>query len=174
MTRAKRSGIPSDHITSVYQDRSNGLWVATDADFLGRFDGTTGRYRTLRLSQWSIWAIQSMFEDRQGRFWVGDQMGTVRLVDRQTGAVSQQIKGHVTFEDREGNLWFGAPPGLNKLDRDGKLRSIPLPEPASGNPLSLPIVRSIHEDSGGILWLASTAGLFRFDPRTETGDSIHL
>ena len=63
---------------------------------------------------------------------------------------------------------MGFPPGLNKLDRAGKLRTIPLPVADAGHPRWALEIRSIQEDGSGMLWVGSTIGLYRFDPRSES------
>jgi len=74
-----------------------------------------------------------MLEDSRGRFWVGDQMGAMRLVDRQTGAVSLQVDGHAAYEDREGNVWFGTPPpARNELSPMCPVRTIDSMERETG------------------------------------------
>jgi len=60
---------------------------------------------------------------------------------------------------------MGFRPGLTKLDRAGKLRTIPLPVADEGHPPWALEIRSIQEDGSGILWVGSSIGLYRFDPR---------
>ena len=159
--------LDSDHVSCVYEDRSHRVWVATDVGVLGTFDRKTGNYKPLSLGHGFTWAIYAMFEDSGGRLWVSDGLGATRAIDRATGEVTARVSGYFTREDRQGNLWFGFHAGLNKLDRAGNLRTIPLEVPDGGNPVTLPQARSIYEDADGILWVGSTRGLFRFDPRSE-------
>jgi signal transduction histidine kinase/ligand-binding sensor domain-containing protein/CheY-like chemotaxis protein len=157
----------TDLITSIYEDRSHTFWIGTEQGLMGSFDRNSGRYTPLRGANVNR-SITSMFEDSSGRFWVGARFGPLYLVDRRTGEVTlMNIKGgYVTFEDRAGNLWFGAPPGVNRLDRAGNVRMIPLRQPEAANPAPT-VVTSIYEDPGGLLWLASSRGVYQFDPRSE-------
>ena len=161
-------GLSDDQITSVYEDRSKTVWVAGKFG-LGRLDSKSGRFTSLGDVIKTGYSIYSMIEDTSGRFWIGDWAGSVRLLDRRTGKASPEIaRGHVIHEDREGNIWMGFPPGLNKLDRAGKLRTIPLPVADAGHPRWALEIRSIQEDASGMLWVGSTIGLYRFDPRSES------
>ena len=161
--------LPSDNISSLYEDRSGALWIGSDKG-IGRFDRKTGRYTHLRDLISRNHQITSMFEDRSGRFWVGDWLGPVQLVDRQTGAVTPMKVngGYAAHEDRMGNLWFGAfPDGLNKLDAAGTVRVISLSQTVDGAVAENVFAVSFYEDSEGILWISTQSGLFRFDPRSE-------
>jgi signal transduction histidine kinase/ligand-binding sensor domain-containing protein/ActR/RegA family two-component response regulator len=161
-------GLSGDQITSVYEDRSKDVWVAGKFG-LGRLDSKSGRFTSLGDVIGTGYSIYSMMEDTSGRFWIGDWAGSVRLLDRRTGKASPEIAhGHAIHEDREGNIWMGFPPGLNKLDRAGKLRTISLPVADAGHPPWALEIRSIQEDGSGMLWVGSSIGLYRFDPRSES------
>ena len=155
----------SDTINTIYVDRSQSLWIGTDKG-VGVFDRKSEKYTHLRGAKLTRPA-SSLYEDSTGRFWVGTGFGPLQLVDRRTGAITptKVQGGYLTYEDRRGNLWFCFR-GLNKLDPAGNLRSFPLREPDASNP-SMTEISSIYEDSSGILWLASTQGLYEFDPRSE-------
>ena len=157
----------SEKVTSIYEDRSHRFWVGTAEGLIASFDRQSGRSDLLRGPHMK-YPVTSMFEDTSGRFWVGSFLGPLYLVDRSTGAVTpMKIKGgYVTFEDRAGNLWFGAPPGANKLDRQGNVRMVSLRQPDAANPAPT-LVTSIHEDPGGMMWMSSSRGLYELDPASE-------
>jgi signal transduction histidine kinase/ligand-binding sensor domain-containing protein/CheY-like chemotaxis protein len=160
--------LPDDAVTAMCLDRSGTLWIGSNQG-IGRVDRATGRYTHLR-DRISSHEITSLFEDRTGRFWVGDWLGAMQLVDRQTGAVTPMkvIGGTAEHEDRNGNLWFGAmPESLNKLDVNGKVRAISLAQTVDGAPLGGSSALAFYEDPAGILWISSREGLFRFDPTSE-------
>jgi signal transduction histidine kinase/ligand-binding sensor domain-containing protein/CheY-like chemotaxis protein len=153
-------------VASIYEDRSGVFWLGADDGLLGVFDPRSGRpvrYRAVLKRQ-----ITSMFEDSSGRFWVGARLGPVYLFDRRAQKITNADfrGGYVTFEDRAGNLWFGSQPGVNKLDRQGRVRMIALRQPDAAHPAPT-VVTSIHEDAGGLLWLSSSRGVYSLDPRSE-------
>ena len=164
----KRS-LASDSLSRLYQDRSGTLWIGNSAG-IGKFDPKTGRYQHLR-DRFQSHSITSLFEDRSGRFWAGDWLGPLHLVDRQTGeaTLTKVVGGYSAHQDRNGNLWFGAfPESLTKLDINGNIRGISLARTADGSTVLGTSATSFHEDSAGILWIATNgAGLVRFDPATE-------
>jgi signal transduction histidine kinase/DNA-binding response OmpR family regulator/streptogramin lyase len=152
-------------IRTIHADRSGTLWVGAEDGTLGHFDPGSGRFtRVAKLK----YPVTSMFEDSNGRFWVGSMLRRIWQMDRRTGALTEiNIRGgHFAYEDRQGNLWFSYQRELTKLDRSGNVRVIPMGEaPALNRPPFL--VRSAHEDSSGTLWLATNVGLYAFDPRNE-------
>ncbi|MCP4152992.1 MAG: hypothetical protein GY757_34990, partial [bacterium] len=69
------------------------------------------------------------------------------------------------LQDSKGFMWFGTMGGLNKYD--GNRFTVYRNQP--GNPNSIPnnIVRSLHEDGNGTLWMLTDSGLACFDPKSE-------
>jgi signal transduction histidine kinase/ligand-binding sensor domain-containing protein/CheY-like chemotaxis protein len=160
--------LASDEITAMHQDRSGTLWVG-GSQGIGRIDLKSGRYQHLR-DRFSPHGISLLFEDHKGRFWVADWMGPLSLMDRQTGAVTpaKVIGGYDAHEDRDGNVWFGAfPESLDKVEVNGNIRKISLARTANGATLGGTSALAFYEDSSGILWISTRAGLFQFDPSSE-------
>ena len=160
--------LASDTIDAMQLDRSGTLWIG-GSEGIGKFDRKTGRYQHLR-DRFDRRIISMLFADSRGRFWVGDWMGPLNLVDRQTGAVTPtEVTGGVSaHEDRNGNLWFGASPeSVDKLEVTGNVRKISLARSADGSTLGGTSAVSFYEDPAGILWIATSAGLIRFDPDSE-------
>lgn len=80
--------------------------------------------------------------------------------------------GHPIFLTKDGNIWFsekGADgvTGLYKLDPKTRQMKEYL-FPVSTNKFQYRMVSDWYEDPQGKLWLATTHGLFGFDPKTET------
>ena len=78
--------------------------------------------------------------------------------------VSTQIQGRTVYQDRASRLWGGGN-GLYQLDEAAhRVRRYRTTDAAW--PLHRCQVRSISEDAGGGLWLATSGGLYAFDPAT--------
>ncbi|MGB0525188.1 MAG: two-component regulator propeller domain-containing protein, partial [Flammeovirgaceae bacterium] len=68
--------------------------------------------------------INAIFEDSQGRFWVGTDGGGLNQMDRATGtfeAITEKdgLKGNSIkgiTESNHGELWISTNKGLNRLD----------------------------------------------------------
>lgn len=142
-------GLPGPWIESMYEDRLGTFWIGTAGEF-GRLDRKSGIY-TRSGALPNNW-VTSMFEDRAGRFWVGNTLGPLHLFNRQTGALmpAEVYGGYVSHEDRSGILWFGYPPGLNRLDAAGKVRSVSLLDRPDGSGPENVMVQTLYEDGGGI------------------------
>jgi signal transduction histidine kinase/ligand-binding sensor domain-containing protein/CheY-like chemotaxis protein len=162
--------LDSDRVYSIYEDRSGTLWVGTDRG-INRLDRESGTFE--HFSRDSIITVEAapvyfFHEDRAGRFWFGLSGGGRGLLDRSTGTVTRGGDSSLSMEeDRKGNLWFVSSAGLSKVDLAGKVRTIPVPSSLGDSGQRSPHINFFHEDSEGLLWLATETGLLRFDPQTE-------
>ncbi len=67
--------------------------------------------------------VRSLFEDSQGRLWVGSEYDGLTIIDQkefkvlnhQTGLSQNEVK--VISEDGEGNFWIGSLNGLTRIER---------------------------------------------------------
>ncbi|MFT5314557.1 MAG: signal transduction histidine kinase/ligand-binding sensor domain-containing protein [Candidatus Krumholzibacteriia bacterium] len=82
------------------------------------------------------------------------------------------------LQDRHGFLWFGTQNGVARYDGTGM--RVHLPDPDDPNSIDLRFVLAMAEDDTGAIWMGSySAGVSRYNPRTETftnfsadGDSL--
>jgi len=162
------ASIDEDRVYSIYEDRAGDLWIGTGVG-INRLDRKSGRFEHFKRGDVdklgtaipTYWFL----EDRREKFWFGTGTGKAFL-DRKSGAVTPQTFTSLSLiEDRQGNLWFGESKGLAKQDQTGKVRIIPWP--AFAGPVSQIQINFMHEDDGGLLWLATERGLLRFDPKAE-------
>ncbi len=142
-------------------------------------------------------AVLSLWEDRSGDLWVGTPRGLERLDgDRRVSAryrhdprdpcsLSHDVVLAV-LDDRSGNLWVGTAGGLNRLgQRSPRRRATESPprtetgaacffryrhRPEEPWSLSHDLVRAIHEDRAGNLWVGTRAGLNRLDRSQQQRD----
>ncbi|MBL8290475.1 MAG: SMP-30/gluconolactonase/LRE family protein, partial [Bryobacterales bacterium] len=177
---------------SMVEDRSGNMWFGTYGGGLKRYDPRTGRVAAFRYNpgdpqSLSHDTVYSLVVDHQGTLWAGTGDGLNRCEDPVTGRF-RSWKGdpadpspadiRAMVEDSNGVLWLAG----------GKLHRF---DPATGRFVaytldlergtlerkdSLFLVttgKRIAEDSflaldrSGVLWVASTRGLLRFDRERE-------
>ncbi len=142
-------------------DRGGRLWVPTDEGMsclagdrwihFGPKDGLPTE------------GTQYVFEDREGSLWIGS-LGVHRLVGRGSWTSWRRDQGLPSdsiwdiYRSRRGDLWVATDKGLCLATSQG-WRVIPGTEKT--------VVRRIHEDSRGGLWLGLVpAAILRYDPVT--------
>ncbi|MEJ2736707.1 MAG: GAF domain-containing protein [Anaerolineae bacterium] len=157
------------------------LWVSTAAG-LNRWDRRAGTFTFYQIDpQLPDIITYALHEDAAGTLWLGTDIGLYRAVPAaahkmdyalvlprtgpQVGLVSAIVP------DREGgDLWLG-------LHRIGLARFDPIagevirtyePDPSDPNSLSDSVIEGVFPGQGSTLWIATSAGLDRFDPTTDT------
>lgn len=109
-------------------------------------------------------SILCMLQDRQGFFWFGTQSGVCRFdgfefetFGRESGITPSRVV--CLLEDRFGGIWAGtADDGLHRWN--GARWSRQLTREAAGGE-----VRALVEAPGGVVWVATAAGVLRRDGR---------
>ncbi|MBN2200710.1 response regulator [bacterium] len=133
---ADPASLQSNIVFSLYRDRRGTLWVGTLSDGLARFqEDRPGKGRFIRYTQnpadtagLSDNRIHSMFEDGQGRFWVGTSNG-LGLLDRETGRFrTYRAKDGLPNDfilavqgDGKSNLWISSLAGVTRFHPDAAL-----------------------------------------------------
>jgi signal transduction histidine kinase/ligand-binding sensor domain-containing protein len=182
------SSIVDNAIRTVFEDRRGFLWIGTNAGGLDRLDRTSWTFQHHRhdssdprsLAHDSVYAV---VEDRDGRFWVGTQGGLNRL-DPSSGRFERFPAGPAgprddyvagLHLDREGALWIATVGGgLARRDpTTGGFTSF-RHDPAAARSLPADSVFGIAEDGQGRLWLATSNGPGRMDPRAGSFDGFRL
>jgi len=123
--------------------------------------------------------VGQIVEDNQGFIWLGTRDILVRYDGSQTksfspgsagstGVFVQECCRYTLFRDRSGFIWIGASDSVYKYDSvTEQFKMLPIaPDKLQG------LVRGINEDSAGIMWLATSRGLTRYNPRN--GESARL
>jgi signal transduction histidine kinase/ligand-binding sensor domain-containing protein/CheY-like chemotaxis protein len=169
--------LPSASVYSIFQDAGAVLWFGTFGGGVSKYSWTSEKLPLVRavpgdskgLSDNGVWTF---FEDSQGTLWVGTVAGGLNQLDPATGEFVHYLNDPgdpkslssnfvmSVYEDRQGHLWVGTlAGGLNRLDREtGSFARYPTP----------PNVSSFVEDRSGTLWIATSVGLGRYDPTSET------
>ncbi|MCS7012826.1 MAG: ATP-binding protein [Chloroherpetonaceae bacterium] len=174
------SELSSNMILSLYQDRKGRLWIGTWGSGLVLYDAASKRFRTFRHHSSDSLKdnfIATICEDAQGNLWVGTWNGLkkfnpetqtfVRFAHPQESSKSNAYrKVRMLRLSRNGWLWVG-------FEEDGLACFNPATEQyveiaRSSAPLPK-IIRSIYEDSTGVVWIGTyDGGLLRFDPSAQS------
>ncbi len=123
--------------------------------------------------------ISSLYEDKQGRLWVGTtDFGLSRMDDREGGRLTRfAMEGAFGmidsfYEDEAGMLWMGTTgEGLYRFDPMTQTYRNYRPDPGNPSSLSHATVYGVcgHPQEPDVLWVAAyNGGLNRFDKRAET------
>jgi len=159
----------AEHITSLYLDIKNNLWIGTKGD------GVTKRYRdTDGVWKWQPYdmsnsdiigdKITTINEDKLGNIWFGTLDEGVCKFDGKSNWTSYagitEIGSKITviFKDRYDTLWIGSDKGL--------VRTFDGTEwiPCKLDPTLMPVVRSIAEDREGNLWFGTEKdGMYKYN-----------
>lgn len=138
---------------------SGGLEAQNDR-FYSSLDGLSGT------------TLYGFFQDSKGYLWIPTYSGLNRF-DGYNFKVYQQILAdsttlnstdtNVVFEDSSGNLWIGTNYGLNQYSyKHDNFKRIHFFVKNKEFPLT---VRSILEDKNQFIWLITTNGLIKFNPK---------
>ena len=140
-----------------------GLYARTDSTaMLYRHDSRDGR----TIGDNEIWTVLA---DVAGNILAGtargfsvssysDAVHTTRLDNIIDSGDSNEI--YSACRDSHGDMWLGGTDGLLRIAADGRATRY---APDNGGTLSHKRVRAITEDSKGVLWVATDAGLNRYD-----------
>jgi signal transduction histidine kinase/streptogramin lyase len=114
---SKADGLPEENVYPVYEDSSGGIWAGIWENSLVKFE--KGSFKTFLRTPETYYPT-SLFEDRNGRFWIGtlselyylDQGRLVKLTE--AAGFSPRTEFSVISQDRNNNLWFGTSRGLSR------------------------------------------------------------
>ena len=157
---ANEPAFKSDSVYSLVTTRDGALWAGTEGAGLVRYrdgsfrifgpgDGLTNLF------------VRALFEDRDGRLWVGTDDGLFRLegasfrrIDGQHGVPSMNV--HAICQDRGGRILVGGG-GLLVLDGDR------VEHHRSAESFADNSIRTLRESRDGSLWIGTISGLRRLD-----------
>ncbi len=162
--------LSNNHIAAIYEDRQGVLWIGT-WNGLNSFDRKTETFirHPLILGNDSSSLVNKgvypIHEDREGFFWFGiDGAGLIRkkpqantfthyLHNPQDTNSFSNATAYRIYEDNHNNLWIGN--WVGGLDRfvpqTGKFQHF----------LGQANIHNLCQDSDGILWVATSTGLYR-------------
>ena len=177
------NSLSDDTVTSIYEDHTGTLWLGTFSGGLNQFNYKTGKFihythdpnNPHSLSDNNIWSI---YEDHSGTLWMGSYGGGgLNKFNRQTrqfinykhdpndpNSLSNNNVISI-YEDQSGILWittYGG--GLNKFDREKEQFT----HYSKKDGLPSTSLLGILCEENGTLWISTTKGISKFNPKTET------
>ncbi|HVW94782.1 MAG TPA: two-component regulator propeller domain-containing protein [Mucilaginibacter sp.] len=171
-------GLSQSDVKSIIKDHLGFMWFSTD-DGLNKFDGykfTVYRHDSDDLNSLPSNNITHIFEDKQGRLWVGSNGGlslynreknsftTFSSKKNEENSLSSPDINYI-FQDQKGTIWAGTYNGLNLIYPDTKKVKRFLFTPNRDDILTHHI-NTITEDDEGNLWLGTDGGLTQFNYQT--------
>lgn len=166
-------GLPSTDIFGITRDHAGYVWIAT-GDGLARYDGVDMRvWRHDPDDPGSLPGnlLYAVHVDHRDRVWLAGQGSGLGVLDADRRTFRSYRKDEYpqigsdevfTIASRGDEIWFGSYEGLHRLDAGGRITRF---EHDPDDPESLPsnIVLAIAFDGRGTLWIATMAGLARYD-----------
>ncbi len=169
----------AEHVSAIFEDRHGVLWVGTGRNGLQRLHAGQNNFDAFRHdaaqpASLSSDGVRLIYEDRSGELWVGTNRG-LNQYDRtrnafqrylEPGAANNNGSGIITAlcQDESGALWVGTlHSGIYKMfESRCNFEHFAVGRPNSRG-LTHNHVRAFGEDSSGVLWIGSAAGLHWFD-----------
>ena len=161
-------------VISLLEDRDGELWVGTLDNGLDIFDKNSKRFihffAEAGLPGYRM--ISALMQDRRGSIWIGSNRGRLGCWDKQKQEFKHYqlpvnniitIEIRPSFEDETGNLWIGTTGGgLYYFQRqEGTFKSVTMQDGLPSN-----VIYGILPDGQQNLWLSTTNGLVKYNPRT--------
>jgi signal transduction histidine kinase/ligand-binding sensor domain-containing protein len=162
----KREGLPGLDVFRVYEDRRGDIWISVLSPIgLARWDRASDRIVALG-DGWPRAAADWFTEDAAGDLWIGFNDGELVRVHDGVPHATRVTSGAIetVLVERSGTVWVASlSEGLLRVDAAGVHRVLGL---ASQQGLSL------VDDLGGRIYLGTTHGIDRVDPKT--GEVVHF
>ncbi|MHB8679812.1 MAG: EAL domain-containing protein [Rudaea sp.] len=174
-------GLASHTVTALFQDSTGYMWIGTQSG-LDRYDGYEYRLFQHRVNDAGSLPesfVTAVAQDAQGRLWIGGLSQGLGALDPITGKVvarsrigAQQSRprdaiGALLFDPARG-LWVGTAAGIELMDpADGSRRELYRFPSATKSPQ----VFQFQLTGDGTLWAATSSGLLRIAPKSDTAQT---
>ncbi|WP_460915989.1 two-component regulator propeller domain-containing protein [Spirosoma areae] len=178
---------------TIYEDRNNVLWVATDEGLL-RINRKNNEVLTIPSAPWRSGGVgenlsAKLFSDRTSNLWIGGYNGIYKLTAYPKPFNSYQL--HPTpssvqlgsnrltslLQDHTGSVWlantgddltgYSLTSGLYRTDSVGKPMNRILLNPINQQGLASDTVTALYEDHTGRVWAGTASGLLMYNRTTS-------
>ncbi len=182
-------GLSSSSVTGIVQDHTGFLWISTYHG-LNRYDGYEFKIYQHQIGDslsLSNNGIHTIYLDKKGNIWLGTLNGGLNRydhtldrffsfthdIDNPHSISHDNIKA--IHEDSKGHIWLGTwGGGLNCFHPEtGQFYHYQyMTETGSSQKKPIDKISSIWVDDKDQIWIASTEGVFLFNPQSETWQSF--
>lgn len=172
----KLSGtLPSDVVLCCYQDSQDRLWFGTFGNGMFYWDGQGFQQPADLLQTMESEYIAAFLEDDKGNFWIAtqkagiarqDTTGLVRWFNKDNSALPTNWLADMKTSDRQ-TFYVATGWGLYVLNTiSGQIA--PLTDNQGKEFLAKQLIRSLHADDDGMLWIGTENGLYAYQPTSRT------
>ena len=177
----KADGLPPGLVTAILEDSAGTFWLGTNTAGLHRLDARTRKFVTIPPDPHAVAGaeVSSLFQDRSGTLWVGTWTAGVKRADLASGGFGRyfNIPGNPGTlpdnriygigDDGAGALLLAGLGGITRLDPgSGKATPLRAAGQLGRHMNNKELVRATYRASNGAIWVGTSAGLGRFDPRS--------
>lgn len=152
-------------------DRDGNRWFIRSCTAISRVDGVTGQVRQFTSIPNHTMCRWGLYQDRDGRIWVGSWGNGPSLLDGQSFS-SYRFPGEpvtLTFaEDQQGRLWAGSDrESIIEIDRatGRELRTLSPNAPSPDG-----VVRALYVARDGVLWVGTSNRIWTLSPDGSVRD----
>jgi len=182
---ADPGSLASDQLVRLYVDAADTLWIGTVSDGLDALCSgcTMFRHYVHREGEdddIAAGGVYAMLESGDGRLWLGTERFGLALLDPGSGRArhfgsdprdpSSLPANTVTalLRDRRGELWLGTRGGgiAHLLQLDASSARFETIDTRAG--LAADAIGALVEDGDGRIWISTTVGISRYDPRDRS------
>lgn len=175
-----------DKVAAFAIDRQHRLWMVTKGNGVKFFDPAARKVTHLvadgRLNSISNENFNAVFEDKEGRIWLGSQRGGINVIDRQRDRfttiahdplnANSLVNNYVFafYEMEDGRIWVGSEfGGISLWDRKNNVFTNFKYNPRNPSGISNNFITSIQQDQQGDVWIATYwGGINRFNRQNNT------
>ncbi|MBA0883897.1 hybrid sensor histidine kinase/response regulator transcription factor [Flavobacterium undicola] len=158
--------IDSNDVTSIIEDRKGNIWIATKANHLHRYNPNTNNFTRFPIdfkgSQYLNHLPKQVLIDKDGDFWIGNDISHLFLLDINKGTVknvsplNKRVPIFHLYQDKKGVIWASTDgDGIFLLDKKKGLLQHLQHNPFNPFSLSNNQASEVLEDKNGIFWIAT-------------------